>query len=169
MSTLSIAHIFVVAFGACLLWAVWTDVRTRTIPNAVSLAVVALYAGFALAGGVDGAWWVGPAVAAAILVAGMGCFAMGWFGGGDVKLLAACGLWAGTAQLMPFLLVTALVGAVLALLTLAARARPIPYLTTNALFIGPQTDGRAATADGIPYGLAIAAGGLWILYRMLAG
>ena len=38
------------------------------------------------------------------------------FGGGDAKLLAAAGLWFGTAQVLPFLVFTVLAGGALALL-----------------------------------------------------
>lgn len=158
------------AFGfvACLVWACVGDVRHRRIPNTIGIVIVLLWAGMALGGNLNQAWWSGPVAGASVFAVGLVTFAFGWFGGGDVKLASAIALWAGVELLQGFLLVTALAGAVLAGLTLFARQFPIPYVTTSPLFIGPQTDGRAAYADGLPYGLAIAAGGLWILYRMLA-
>ena len=50
----------------------------------------------------------------AALVAGMAMFALGWIGGGDAKLFAACGLWLGGAAIFPFLAWTAIAGGGLA-------------------------------------------------------
>lgn len=169
MSHDPIMLISLAGFAACLLWAVWSDIRTRRIPNVVSLAVALLWVLFAVAGGQGADWWAGLAVGAAIFAVGLGAFACGWFGGGDVKLMAAIGLWAGSAYVLDFILITGLVGGVLALITLAARKIAIPYVTTNALFAAPQTGAGAAQSDGLPYGLAIAGGGLWILHHMLVG
>ena len=70
-------------------------------------------------------------------------FRLGILGGGDVKLLAAAALWLGAAALMPFLMATALAGGLLAVAFLAwALVR--------------RDRGRVA----LPYGIAIAAGGV---------
>ncbi len=80
---------------AALLYATWTDIRARVIPNPLN-------AGIALAAPL---WWWAcgmspwPGVAVQCVLAGiallifMGAFAMGAMGGGDVKLIAALGLW----------------------------------------------------------------------------
>jgi prepilin peptidase CpaA len=156
-----------VVIAGCLA-ASWTDATARRIPHAVPLAIAAAYPVFALAGGTGAPWWAGPAVAAAVFALGLGVFAAGWLGGGDVKLAAALALWAGPAGVAAFVLVTALAGAGLSLAVLALRRVSVPYLSSSALVIGPQTGGRRA-AEGVPYGVAIAAGGLWIAYRALAG
>src|SRR3546814_1397676 len=57
-------------------------------------------------------------VAAIVLGLGILAFARGWFGGGDVKMLAAVSLWAGPAHLSLLLLVTALAGGLLSLIIL---------------------------------------------------
>ncbi|MBI2718021.1 MAG: prepilin peptidase [Rhizobiales bacterium] len=55
------------------------------------------------------------AIGAAMFAVGFVLFAAGLFGGGDAKLLAAAGLWLGWPDLMPFLVMTAFAGGVLAL------------------------------------------------------
>lgn len=100
-----------------------------------------------------GEWLAGAATGLVVLFGGVILFARGMLGGGDVKLLAASALFAGPTLLMPFLLVTTLTGAVLAccLLTPLARLMPAPPGSTAPALRRP-----------IPYGLAIAAGGLFI-------
>jgi prepilin peptidase CpaA len=163
----------VLAFGAALVaglaWAVRSDVMRRTIPNRLCLALAVAGLGYALVGGQPGSPWVAVALAAAVLLGGMVCFAFGWFGGGDVKLAAALTLWAGPAVAMEFLFVAALAGAGLAVATLLLRAFPVPYVSTSALVVDPRPERGTPAAEGMPYGLAIAAGGVFILYRMLAG
>ena len=129
-------------------WAAISDIATRRIPNRLValLALVALARlGLELAEGA-------PALrAAGDLALGLGVFAFGallfrfgLFGGGDVKLLAAGALWMGAGSALPFLASTALAGGALALGLL--------------LWIGLA--GRGARRPTLPYGVAIAAGGV---------
>jgi prepilin peptidase CpaA len=80
---------------AALAYATWTDLRARIIPNPLN-------AGIALAAPLW--WWASglapwPGVAIQLALAGvallvfLGAFAVGAMGGGDVKLIAALGLW----------------------------------------------------------------------------
>jgi len=73
-----------------------------------------------------------------------------------VKLLAAASLFAGSAHMVDFLAVTALVGGLLGLALLAGA--PIGP-------VAPASDGtlRARLRANLPYGPAIAAGGLWVV------
>jgi len=96
-------------------------------------------------------------IGAGALVLGMGMFALGWCGGGDVKLMAAAVLWLGLPGLAPFLLVTGLAGGFLALGLITARS------SISAGFVagGPAWLGRLLAPGGdLPYGLAIAVGAL---------
>src|ERR1700748_3612538 len=80
---------------AALVYATWTDIRARIIPNPLN-------AGIALSAPL---WWWAcgvapwPGIAIQFAVAGVallifaGAFAIGAMGGGDVKLIAALGLW----------------------------------------------------------------------------
>ncbi|HZP99675.1 MAG TPA: prepilin peptidase [Reyranella sp.] len=147
-------------FALLLVWAGWRDLRSMRIANRLSLAVVATFVVWAIAGFGSGRMTLEGLAATmlcAIALFGVGAlaFAAGVLGGGDVKLLAAATLFAGPAQLLDFLTVTALAGGVLALAILAGA--PIgPAL--------PDRDGtlRARLRSGLPYGPAIAIGGLWV-------
>jgi prepilin peptidase CpaA len=126
-----------------------TDSRSRRIPNALpaGLALLGLARiGVALAAGA-GAGMVAADLAAAVAVFAAGAvgFRFGLFGGGDAKLLAAGALWLGAGALGPFLVATVLAGGVLAIGFLVAR--------------GLRRGGAAAS---LPYGIAIAAGGILV-------
>ena len=91
-------------FGAAMV----CDLRARRIPNAVPLALLALFAAHAAAGGggapATGALWAHLAIGAALLAAGFVLYLTGNFGAGDAKLIAVAGVWAGPADLSLFLL-----------------------------------------------------------------
>ncbi|MBB5729274.1 A24 family peptidase [Sphingomonas prati] len=135
-------------FAGALLYAAWGDIRTRTIPNTLNAAI-------ALAAPL---WWwttgVDPwpnmamhlAVGVALFAVFAGFFALGAMGGGDVKLVAAVGLWLPFGAIMPMLILMALIGGVLTLVVLFAH--------------------RMAKKPGqpeVPYGVAIAAATLCII------
>jgi prepilin peptidase CpaA len=154
------------AFAILLVAAGWQDLRTMRIANGVSLGVVGCFACWAFADLARGA--IAPstvvlsiACAAALFGVGALGFAAGVLGGGDVKLLAAAGLFAGPDHLLDFLTVTALAGGVLGLAVLAgARLGPAE--------LAPAGTARARLRAGLPYGPAIAAGGLWVAAMLAA-
>jgi prepilin peptidase CpaA len=92
----------------------------------------------------------------AVFAVAAALFAGNILGGGDAKLLGAVALWAGPAWVLEALLVTALLGGVAAV---ARLLRPI-FLTP---VLGPQPGARETS---LPYGVAIAGGGLWVAGRM---
>ena len=102
------------------------------------------------------------ALAAACLALCASLFAAGVMGGGDVKLLTALALWFSPLRYGQMLVATALAGGVLALVCLAAKARRTPRLHHAA---GDRVSTSPPPADTIPYGIAICAGGLWVLAR----
>ncbi len=145
-------------FPALAIVAALKDATSFTIPNWISLALIAAFPIVALACGVslaDGGLAVGVGVLA--LLAGMAMFAFGWIGGGDAKLLAASALWLGWPAVLPFMLITALCGGALALGLLGLRSVWLRPLAAR----GPAWVGRLATPDAAaPYGVAICAGAL---------
>jgi prepilin peptidase CpaA len=93
-----------------------TDVRSRRIPNWLSLPFMA--GGVAAQGWING--WHGLAQSMGGLCLGALIFGilfwMGGMGMGDVKLCAAIGAWVGPEQLLLALVVTGLAGGIMALL-----------------------------------------------------
>lgn len=145
-------------FVALLLKAAYGDYRSYIIPNRLNLAIAALFVPFALvAPAVDPLWSV--AVGAAVLGAGIVAFGLGWFGGGDVKLLAAVSLWAGPDHLPLLLVATALAGGLVAV---AVLCRPLMQRFTAA-----GAAAVPATRD-VPYGIAISIGGIAVASQLLA-
>jgi prepilin peptidase CpaA len=155
---------FAMAFAAA------TDLLTMRISNVLTLG---LAAAFLLVGPVAGLtsqeMLLHLAAGSAMLLAGLLLFSLGWVGGGDAKLLAAASLWLGPEPLVPFLLYVAVFGGALALAILAYRRYP-----AGALPLPGWAARLHAKGEGIPYGVAIAAGALAIYpstawYAVLAG
>jgi len=149
-----------IAFALLLLLGAWQDVRTLHIADAVSMAIVSAFLVWGLGGlahssvSLSGLSW-SVACAAGVFGVGALAFAAGTFGGGDVKLLTASSLFAGPTLMLDFLTVTVLAGGVLGLAALAAAP-------TGLARTGADTKVRARLRRGLPYGPAIAAGGLWV-------
>lgn len=151
----------VVAFAALVLTAAASDVATFTIPNWIPLAILALFPVAALATSLSlPTAGLHLAVGVVALLAGMAMFALRWMGGGDAKLIAAAALWLGPAAMPNFVLGAALVGGGLAILLVTMRSAPFRPM----IALGPRWVNRLAdTTQGIPYGVAIAAGALLAL------
>jgi prepilin peptidase CpaA len=144
-------------FPLAMVFAGAMDLLTMTIPNRVSLALIAAFlvaaplAGFSLE-----AIGMHLAAFALVLAVGIGLFSLNLVGGGDVKLLAVAALWIGFDLLMPYLFQVSILGGILSASVLAYRWRPaIPGCPEWATRLHQQ-------GTGIPYGLAIAGAALWI-------
>ena len=164
MASAFIDQFTIMLFVGLLAWAAFNDFRTYLIPNSVSLSVALLYPAHVLASPVPIDWVGALIVAFAMLAVGIIMFALKYAGGGDIKLLAAAALWAGPTQALGFILLTTLAGGGLALLTESylQYLRPWP---TGAL----AADESAAIKlhGSVPYGIAIAVGGLWLAIQIL--
>ena len=131
------------------------DVRTRRIPNLLTgAAAIAALAVHAPAGPVAVVTAL-AAMIAAFAVASL-AFSAGWCGGGDVKLIAACCGFASFPGAIALLLDVLVAGAVLALVTAAARGRLVA-LVHGTLALAAQ-GARLEHVMLLPYGVAIAAG-----------
>lgn len=141
-------------FPALAIVAALRDAATMTIPNWISASLALLFFPAAFAAGMSlGSIGLALLIGLAALAGGIVLFAMGWVGGGDAKLLAACTLWFGLAA-PNFLLFTALSGGALALILLSARK-------FSFAVHGPAWLERLLKPGGdVPYGLAICAGAL---------
>lgn len=147
--------------AAILVTASVGDVRRYIIPNWIAVAVAALYPVYILLHAQPVDWSGGIIVAFSLFGLGYVLHVLGVMGGGDVKLLAAAGLWAGTQYLMPLLLIMALSGGMLAVVLMIARAR-----RTRALRLPV---GVKSKHGQMPYGVAIAAGGITVSALLAAG
>jgi prepilin peptidase CpaA len=146
-------------FPALMAFAAASDLLTMTIPNRVSLA---LLAGFIVMAPLTG---MGvhdvlnhTGAGALVLVVAFGMFAMGWVGGGDAKVAAAIGLWFGFDHLLDYLILASLFGGALTVLLLQLRQWPLPYALTSQPWLTRLHDKQT----GIPYGIALALGALMI-------
>ncbi|HEY3814654.1 MAG TPA: prepilin peptidase [Caulobacteraceae bacterium] len=134
-----------------------SDVTTMTIPNRVSIALVLGFYPTALLDGLsvqDVA--ISTGIGLALLVAGMGMFALRWVGGGDAKLFAAAGLWIGLPGLAPYLMWTTLAGGMFSLGLILMRNWMHPYAAGAPAWVGRLL----APKGDVPFGVAIAAGAL---------
>lgn len=143
-----IADILVAALAAMLLVAAIGDLKSRIIPNRLNAAIALTAIPF---------WWltglspwpdmaVQVAVAAGVFFLFALAFRIGAMGGGDVKMVAAVALWLPPLAVLKLLVVMSLAGGVI---TLAMLAR--------------QRIGKSRAQLEIPYGVAIAFGGFWVL------
>jgi prepilin peptidase CpaA len=137
--------------AALLLTAALCDLKSRTIPDAVSAAL-------ALSGGAWALTGAGAAqtagLAALVFLGGVALHRLGQLGGGDVKLAAAATLWVGPDGFVPFMVLTAILGGAVCLT--AALARFAAVAARDGA--GPAL--RAARAAQAPYAVALAGGGV---------
>lgn len=146
-------------FPAMMALAASLDLVTMTIPNRVSLALVAVFPVAAICAGLGGAAIAMHLAAGALmLVVGIGMFSRGWLGGGDAKLLAAATLWLGFENLAAYILLVSVFGGVLAVAILYYRGLTLPAWICNQAWAFRLHDKNV----GIPYGIALAMAGLWI-------
>ena len=141
-----------IALAIALLFAAFTDIRSRTIHNWLNLSIAASAPVF---------WWASGMALWPDVAIQLGCtllafaffavlFALNTMGGGDVKLLTALALWIEPMAFLQLLMIMALAGGVLT-------------IVMGAWHVMRRQKDRLA----IPYGVAIAVGALWVLYPKL--
>lgn len=140
--------IFATLLIVLLLLACWTDIRSRTIANELNAAIAILAIVW---------WWISgeplwpdialrTGIALIVFAVFAGLFVIRMMGGGDVKMIAALALWLPLPRLMTMLIVMALAGGVITMfLLIRHRWR------------------RNEERPEIPYGVAIAIGGMWVI------
>jgi prepilin peptidase CpaA len=139
------------------------DLRTRRVPNALTMGLAVSGALLSAIGGSPvtfGASLAGCALGLALMLPG---HLFGATGAGDVKLLAAFGTLLGPAGIFGAFIRTAIVGGVIALSVAAARGRVRETVGGTALLV--MTGGATAAAitspaanNRFPYAPAIAIG-----------
>lgn len=160
-----------VVFPFLMAYAAASDLLTMTIPNALSLALLAVFPVAVLLLGLSwGEFGEHLAAGGITLAVTFALFCFGLIGGGDAKLAAATALWLGFEPLADYVLAASLAGGVLTLLILQARAYPLPRIAAS----WPWALRLHDTRTGVPYGIALAAAALVVcpsapLWRALLG
>ncbi len=144
------------AASVLLLFAAVNDARSYRIPNILSVALLVLFPVFVMTAPRSIDWEQNLMVFGLVLVSGFAMFVGHLAGAGDIKLLAATGLWAGPHLVAMFLVITAIAGGVLAL--------TVAILTYIRNLSGKQA--VAVAKVPIPYGIAIAVGGLSVMFKI---
>ena len=157
-----------VAAGAMALTACLTDIRSRRIPNTLTLGGAAaafvfhlINGGLVALGGAAAAWAIG-------LLLFLPFFALRGIGGGDVKLLAGLGAWIGPAMTVWLAFWAAIAGGVFALAVALAHGYTgsafknvwgmLTYWKVMGLRPHPVVTLDSGTGPRLPYSLPIAAG-----------
>jgi prepilin peptidase CpaA len=142
------ADLLVAGLAAMLIIAAVGDLRTRTIPNWLNGAIALGAIPFWILTGTS--FWPEVAIQIAVAAAVFGLFAIafqfGAMGGGDVKMVSAIALWLPLGAVLKLLVIMSLAGGVL---TVAMLIRQRVAKSTHQL--------------EIPYGVAIAFGGFWLI------
>ena len=134
--------------AATLVWIAAVDIRTYTISDRLNLAIAVLAPVY---------WWsvglplwpnaairVGVAVVVFLFFAG--AFYMNVMGGGDVKLAGALALWFAPFETLRLIVIMSIAGGVLTLIV-----------------VGLHHARKKTGRPEVPYGVAIAVGGMWLL------
>ncbi|RPF72814.1 A24 family peptidase [Aurantiacibacter spongiae] len=136
------------ALAIALLVAAFTDLKSRRIANWLNLAIAAGAPVFWIASGME--LWPDIAIQFGLALGTFAVlsvlFALRAMGGGDVKLLTALALWIEPSLFLKLVIMMALLGG---LLTLGFGAWHIMR--------------RQKDRIAIPYGVAIAMAGLWVI------
>ncbi|MFL5006475.1 MAG: prepilin peptidase [Microvirga sp.] len=140
--------LLLVSLAAILVVAAVIDVRTFTISNRLNLTIALLAPVYWMSVALPP--WPGFAIqlasATAVFILLAAAFYAGLMGGGDVKLAAALALWFPPVATVKFLVLMSIAGGALTLAVLAWHRLK-------------QREGKPE----VPYGVAIAVGGLVIL------
>ena len=131
-----------------LLISAYTDIRHRLILNAVTapMALAAPLYWYAIGDFSPAGIGIHLAIAASVFVFFALLFRFGAMGGGDVKLFSALALWFNLNWVMQLVVVASLLGALVTIIFWLIHKR------------------RGATGPvKVPYGVAIALAGLWVV------
>lgn len=142
-----LTNVLIAILAAMLIVATVGDIRTRTIPNWLNAGIALGAVPFWILSGlgpVDMLAHLGVAIGVFLIFAL--AFYLGAMGGGDVKMVAAIALWLPIAAVAKLLVIMSLAGGVL---TLAMLVR--------------HKLAKCAKQLEIPYGVAIAFGGFWVI------
>lgn len=150
MNSASISLGLMGLLGVMMIAAAVSDLRSRSISNELNGVMALLAIPFWIASGLsvwpDMAIQLGAAFGVFLIFVGL--FAIGAMGGGDVKMIGAVMLWIPLPGFLGTLAVMAIGGGILsAAMLILSKIRP------------------SDKPVEVPYGVAIAAAGLWALHQ----
>lgn len=150
---------------ALLLYVATIDIATRLIRNEICLALAFL----GIVGQLASPMQIGLSliVAAILFLLLFVIYQRGMIGGGDVKLLVALAIGLPLTGVIELLTATALSGGVLAAVHLMMRGLPQPKLAAAGSSLARRIYAverwRHLRHAPLPYGVAIACGGIWAI------
>ncbi len=157
-------HLALLAFAGLIFSAAISDILRFRIPNRISVALVLLYPAYVLSMNQPVDWPAAIGVAAVCLAVGFLLFSVRACGAGDAKLFAAAALWAGPTLILPMGLYTSLAGGVMVLfMWFQHRLARAP---SAGMVLQTAADSSFAKQP-MPYGAAIAVGGLYVAFTLL--
>ena len=158
-----------------ILWASWVDYAERRVPNWLNLTLILV--GFAVQAWFFG--WSGISAGFLGMLTGFGLLIIPWLmhgmGAGDVKLMAAIGVWFGPLLTFYSFALGAVIGGVTAIVMIVSTGRlRMACSNLNVIFAkctNPQTlftefgsaKSFGTTSQLLPYGVPLTAGTLVIL------
>ncbi len=164
-----------------ILWASWIDYKEKRVPNYLNvlIAIAGLIAQilfFGLSGiftGLEG------------MLLGLGLLIVPWamymMGAGDVKLLAAIGVWVGPMMVLWSFMIGAIIGGVCSVIMIASKRRWSVAKENFQLAAIKCTDAKLAFSDVgsvkslgekaqlIPYGVPLTAGTIIVMVLKFTG
>lgn len=176
MPDVDFRYILLGALAIALLYAAFTDIRSRLIENWLNGAITLGAPLFWWASGMSGgeiAWQLGMALVTFAVLAAL--FFMRWIGGGDVKLLAALALWFAPLTFFQLLFMASVVGGVMTTVGSVLNLAPAQGRTAGRLFVWTSAAVSLAVmlyvgwvlTGGQPVNLASAVGGSGAFYALL--
>ncbi|MDP6428984.1 MAG: prepilin peptidase [Rhodospirillales bacterium] len=142
------------------------DIRDYRIPNSINLGLAGLFPIYAFSGAAGVDWAMALLIAGGMFFFAGLLFSLGQIGGGDAKMMTVLALWAGPAHIVDFVLVTTIVGGVLAVLMMTSARHALALACES---IGQQRLGAVFLGNVLPYGVAIAVGGVVVGFKLIAG
>lgn len=165
-----------VALVALVVVAALIDVRSRRVPNALTLPAIGAGLLLAALGGSLTYFITTLGTAALVFAAGLLLYSTGVLGGGDGKLLTAVAALGGADYFAEFLVWTSIAGVAGSLIVLAAKRALLPLMSrvtrSSLQFLRYGFSPEPLVPDGghrIPYAVIIAAGAVAALVSLRLG
>lgn len=151
-------------FPGIMIFAGAMDLFTMTIPNKISLVLIAAF--LLMAPFVGMGWYqfaMHLSAGMVFLLVGFAMFAAGLLGGGDAKILAVAGLWLGFDHIAEYTLYAAILGGIVTFGLLFMRKIPVPLWMIHQDWFSRLYYYKT----GVPYGIALAGAALMVYPQTL--